>query len=75
VNAVTGEMIDLREELWLVRRQLDRLSTDRMFHFLYEGEETSYRMLAEREIELMWALARSEPSTDATDGSEVGRGG
>lgn len=53
----SGDVVDLREELWLVRRRLDRLVSDRLNHSLSADEEAAYRDLAHREVELIWEIA------------------
>ena len=67
-------LFELREELWMVQRQLGRLSTERMLHVLSQAEEDSYRILAAREIELIADLADAidlaEP-IDITDGTTL----
>jgi hypothetical protein len=50
-------LLELHEELWMVQRQLGRLSTERMLHLLSPAEEDSYRVLAARELELIADLA------------------
>jgi hypothetical protein len=67
-------LFELHEELWMVQRQLGRLSTERMLHVLSQAEEDSYHILAAREIELIADLADAidlaEP-IDITDGTTL----
>jgi hypothetical protein len=65
---------ELHEELWMVQRQLGRLSTERMLHMLSQAEEDSYRILAAREIELIADLADAidlAEQIDITDGTTL----
>lgn len=67
-------LFELHEELWLVQRQLGRLSSERMVHLLSEAEEDSYRVLAAREIALIAELADAidlAVDIDITDGASV----
>ncbi len=51
-----GEVIDLRFELFHVRRQLDRLASFRQLQLLTPEEQDAYERLAQRELELLVAL-------------------
>jgi hypothetical protein len=51
-----GEVIDLRFELFHVRRQLDRLAAFRHMQLLSPAEQEAYERLAQRELELLVAL-------------------
>lgn len=53
----SGDLVDLREELWLVRRRLERLLSDRLNHSLSPQDEQIYHDLSRREVELIWELA------------------
>ena len=67
-------LFELHEELWMVQRQLGRLSTERMLHVLSQAEEDSYRILAAREIELIADLADAidlAEHIDITDGTTL----
>jgi hypothetical protein len=62
----------LREELWLVQRQLGRLAAERRSHFLSLSQEESYHILAARELALIAELAGAIDSVvdvDLTDGT------
>ena len=50
------EVIDLRFELFHVRRQLDRLVAYRSMQLLTPIEQDVYERLAQRELELLVAL-------------------
>ena len=50
------EVIDLRFELFHVRRQLDRLAAYRSMQLLTPIEQDAYERLARRELELLVAL-------------------
>ena len=50
------EVIDLRFELFHVRRQLDRLVSYRSMQLLTPVEQEVYERLAHRELELLVAL-------------------
>lgn len=50
------QVIDLRFELFHVRRQLDRLVTSRLIEPLDPVDEHAYRELADREAELLIEL-------------------
>lgn len=75
-----GDFNDLREELRLVRRKLDRLVSDRLSHWLSLEEEHSYHELSRREVELIWELAvvdlsdRALEDRDERDDSRYSRG-
>jgi len=48
--------LSARDELWLLRRQLDRMSNERLRHFFSAEEEETYDLLSTRELELIQEL-------------------